>query len=86
MRRTVLIKDGENCFQQRGVYSSKGSSVRKKKEIRKFCKKLSMNVNLPVEYNAEKYDLNYKSHIYNTKTMTQSYKPVNSKPIYTFPD
>ena len=58
----------------------------KKKEIRKFCKKISMNVNLPVEYNAEKYDLNYKSHIYNTKTMTQSYKPVNSKPVYTFPD
>ena len=57
-----------------------------KKKIRKFCKKLSMNVNLPVEYNAEKYDLNYKSHIYNTKTMTQSYKPVNSKPVYTFPD
>ena len=29
-----------------------------------------MKVNLPVEFNREKYDLDYKSHIYKIKTMT----------------
>ena len=29
-----------------------------------------MKVNLPVESNREKYNLNYKSHIYKIKTMT----------------
>ena len=27
-----------------------------KKEITKFCNKLSMKVNLPIEFNREKYD------------------------------
>ena len=31
-----------------------------------------MKVNLLVEFNREKYDLNYKSHIYKIKTMTQT--------------
>ena len=39
-------------------------------EKKKFYNKLSMKVNLPVEFNREKYDLDYKSHIYKIKTMT----------------
>ena len=35
-----------------------------KKEITKFCNKLSMKVNILVEFNREQYTLlNYKSHI-----------------------
>ena len=42
-----------------------------KKEITKFCNKLSMKVNILVEFNREQYTLlNYKSHIYKIKTMT----------------
>ena len=41
---------------------------RVKKET-KFCKKLSMKVHLLVEFNREKCNLNYKSHIYKIKTM-----------------
>ena len=29
-----------------------------------------MTVNLPVEFNREKYNRNYKSHIYKIKAMT----------------
>ena len=29
-----------------------------------------MTVNLPVEFNREKYNRNYKYHIYKTKAMT----------------
>ena len=28
-----------------------------------------MKINLPVEFNRDKYNLNYKSHIYKIKTM-----------------
>ena len=42
------------------MYSSKGTCVRIKKEI-KFCNKPSMQVNLLVEFHREKYNL-YKSH------------------------
>ena len=42
-----------------------------KKEIAKFCNKLSMKVNILVEFNRKQYTLlNYKSHIYKIKTMT----------------
>ena len=43
---------------------------KKKKEITKFCNKLSMKVNLLVEFYREKNNLNYKFHIYKIKTMT----------------
>ena len=51
--------------------------MRVKKEI-KFCNKLSMyrvnltdnKVHLLIELKREKYNLNYKSHIYKIKTMT----------------
>ena len=39
----------------------------KKKEITKLCNKLSMKVDLPVEFNAEKCNLNFQSHIYQKK-------------------
>ena len=38
----------------KGIYSSKGTYVRVKKEITKFCNKISMKVNLLVEFNGEK--------------------------------
>ena len=31
-----------------------------------------MKVNIPVESNREKYNLNYKSHIYKTMTLTSA--------------
>ena len=43
--------------------------MRVKKEIIKFCDRLLMKVNLLVKYGREKYNLNYKSHIYEIKTM-----------------
>ena len=41
----------------------------KKKEITKLCNKLSMKVDLPVEFNAEKCNLNFQSHIYQKKNI-----------------
>ena len=38
----------------KGIYSSKGTYVRVEKEITKFCNKISMKVNLLVEFNGEK--------------------------------
>ena len=51
------------------MYSSKRTYVRVKKEMTEFCEKLSVKVYIPVEFNREKYNLNYKSHIYKIKTM-----------------
>ena len=42
--------------------------MRVKKGIN-FCRTFSMKANL-IEFNWEKYNLNYKSHIYKSKTMT----------------
>ena len=44
--------------------------MKKKKEIIKFCNKLSMKVNFSVAFNRETFILNYKSHIYKIITMT----------------
>ena len=52
-----------------------------------------MKVNLLVEFNRKKYNLNYKSHIYKIKTMTNlknfckypsksTQKILNYKPVY----
>ena len=43
-----------------------------KKEITKLPKKLSTKTNLLVEFNREKCKLNYKSHVYIIKTMTET--------------
>ena len=43
-----------------------------KKEITKLCSKLFMKVNLLIEFNKEKYNLNYKPHIYKMKTIRSS--------------
>ena len=61
-----LSNEGKNCFLSNGIYSS----LRVKKEIIKSCNKLSMKVDLLVEFNREKYNLNYKPHIYKSETMT----------------
>ena len=53
-------------------------------EITKLCNKLFMKVNLPVEFNREKYDLNYKCHIDKIETF---YKHLHIYAnIYTVPD
>ena len=39
------------------------------KEITQFYNKLSMKINLLVEFSREKYNPNYKSHIYKIKTV-----------------
>ena len=60
----LLLSEGEKSFLWSGIYSSKGTCVRIKKEI-KFCNKLSALLNLLAEFHREKYNL-YKFH----KTMT----------------
>ena len=51
-----------------------------------------MKVNLLVEFDREKYNLNYKSHIYKSETMIENFykypsksihKILNYKPVYT---
>ena len=64
----VLLNEGENCFLEKGIYSSKGAYLGVKKE--------NMKVNLLVEFNREKYNLNYKSHIYRIKTSTNTHRKV----------
>ena len=56
----VLLNVSENFFRSKGIYSSKGTYVRKK-ELSKFCNKLSMKVNLPVEFNRENMTLQKQS-------------------------
>ena len=50
-----------------------------KKEITKFLNKFYMIVNLPVEFNMEKYHLNCKYHIYKIKTMTETFSNTHLK-------
>ena len=47
-----------------------------------------MKVNLLVEFNWEKYNLNYKPHIYKSETMIEpssniKHMILNYKPVYT---
>ena len=53
LQLSVLLNEREKCFMWNGIYLSKETYVRVKKEI-KFCGKLSMKVNLLVEFNREK--------------------------------
>ena len=50
-----------------------------KKEITKFLNKFYMIVNLPVEFNMEKYHLNCKYHIYKIKTTTETFSNTHLK-------
>ena len=56
--------------------------MRVKKEITKLCSKLFMKVNLLIEFNKEKYNLNYKSHIYKMKTIRSSCPEVFCKKVF----
>ena len=58
----------ENCFLQKGIYLCKEKYVRVKEETTKLCDKLYMKMNLSIEFNRKKYNLNYKSHIYKNNT------------------
>ena len=51
-----------------------GNIYESKKEITKFCNKLPMKINLLVEVNNEKYNLNCTKSIH---------KILNCKPVYT---
>ena len=60
-----------------------GELKKKKKEITEFWKKLSMTVNLLIEFNRKIYNLHYKSHTYKIKTMTLNSTNTHLKvPIY----
>ena len=64
-----------SCFIKRGrnLFSVKRNLLiceSKKKKKKKFCNKLSVKVTLLGEFNREKYNLNYKPHIYKSETMT----------------
>ena len=50
------------------VFLSQGN-IRESKKVITNNNKFSMKINLPVEFNRDKYNLNYKSHIYKIKTM-----------------
>ena len=70
MRRTnfpVLLNEEGNSLLKKWIYSPKVAYVRVKKEITKFCDKLSMKVKVHIEFNSKKYNLNYKSHVYKIK-------------------
>ena len=73
MRRPAtlcIIKRGRKLFSVKRNSLIKGNiSVSKNKEII-FYNVLSLKINLLVEFNREKYNLNYKSHIYKSKTLT----------------
>ena len=66
-RSRKLLSVKRNLFIQGNIFESK-------KIIIKFCNKLSMKVNLLVEFNREKHNLNYKSNIYKSKTDINFYK------------
>ena len=65
MRR--IIKRERKLFSVKMNLFIQGNMRVKKKEITKLCNKLSMKVDLPVEFNAEKCNLNFQSHIYQKK-------------------
>ena len=73
MRRPAtlcIIKRGRKLFSVKRNSLIKGNiSESKNKEII-FYNVLSLKINLLVEFNREKYNLNYKSHIYKSKTLT----------------
>ena len=73
MRRPAtlcIIKRGRKLFSVKRNSFIKGNiSESKNKEII-FYNVLSLKINLLVEFNREKYNLNYKSHIYKSKTLT----------------
>ena len=52
-----FVKRRRKLFPIKRNYSSKETYVRVNKEITKFCNKLSMKVNLSVEFDKEKYKL-----------------------------
>ena len=54
----------------------------KKEATCKLYIKLSMKINLLVEFNREKYNLNCKSHIYKSKTMTENFYNYPFKSIH----
>ena len=53
--------------------------MRVKKEITKFCDKLSIKASILVEFNMEKYNLNYKPHIYKSDIDFYEYPSKNAK-------
>ena len=75
-----------SCFIKRGreLFSIKRNLLicDSKKEITKFCNKLSMKENLHVEFYMEKYNLNYKPHIYKSDINFYKYP---SKSIHKIP-
>ena len=62
-RREKLYSVKKNSFIQVIIYENK-------KEIAKYCFKLYIKVNLPIEFKGEKYNLNCKSHTYKIKAIT----------------
>ena len=73
MRKTVTFlfyERREKIFSVKMNLFIQGNICESKKRIIKFCNKLSVSVNLPVEFSNENYYLNCKSHTYKIKTMT----------------
>ena len=72
MRRSLtflFIKQGRELFSLKSNLAIQGNILRAKKKT-KFCNKLSMKVNLLVEFNREKCNLSYKAQIYKIKKTT----------------
>ena len=51
----TLLNEGEKCFFVKRNLCIQGNIYESKKEIIKFCNKLSMKVNVLVKFNREKY-------------------------------
>ena len=88
---SCFIEQGRNSFLEKGIYSSKETYI-SKKEMTLFCNKLSMEVNIAIEFNREKYDVNCKpiscllwQKSYQYPFKKSIYKVLSFKPVYTFP-
>ena len=66
------------------IYPREGNMCESKKEITNFCNKLFMKVNIPVEFNREKYNLNFKSHAYKIKAITKTSTNTHLKEFVRF--
>ena len=82
----VLLNEGENCFLSKGIYSFKATNVRVKKEITKFCNKLSLVIKFYKNITSTRnllftkvnFDINF--HKYPSKSIN---KILNYEPVFT---
>ena len=80
-----FVKRRRKLFPIKKNYSSKETYVRVNKEITKFCYKLSMKVNLSVEFDKEKYKLTTNLMFTKVKNYDMNLKTSPSKSVNSYP-